>query len=94
MDLIMPFITVKSKDGPFDDQSYAAGWAMAKLDSQLEFQEGNGYAIVRELDIPQADLVGMRNGFTLESNDLEDAPGWSHCTFIRMDDDGLSNEDS
>ena len=37
--LLMPFVTVVSKGGPHEDESYAAGWEMGVLDARLEFEK-------------------------------------------------------
>lgn len=47
--LVMPFVSVASKGGPYDDDAYAAGWAMGALDAKLGaiMRPKHGYRLER-----------------------------------------------
>lgn len=66
--LEMPFVTVVSHGGPHDDEAYAAGWEMGRLDAILavtgEWSQASTWTI-QAANLAQADLIAMRHGFTL-----------------------------
>ena len=72
--LVMPFVAVASKGGPFDDRAYCAGWEMGRLDALLE----HAAPPVHEQPVltdnaQQADLVAMKHGYRAEFRVPEDA---------------------
>lgn len=78
--LVMPFVIVTSKGGPFDDESFVAGWSCGTFDVRLETIAAMGGVPmaqwVRTIAVPQFDLIAMRRGFILRI--LETNPdGWS-----------------
>ncbi len=83
--LVMPFVTVTSVGGPHDDEAYAAGWAMGRLDAQMAMLPGE----VRSMSVPimrventrQADLIAMNHGFKMEVEVTAD--GWCEAKFTR-----------
>jgi hypothetical protein len=86
-DLVMPFVSVASKGGPYDDDAYAAGWAMGALDARL-----GGHPHVRPLmheetvrtaDVEQADLIAMKNGYRMSRTESE-VEEWVFCRFDVM----------
>jgi hypothetical protein len=84
-DLVVPFVVVASKGGPYDDEAYCAGWQMATVDSKLaNCPEGlKGLRmVVYSANRPQADLVAMRHGFTTIVEDTE-YDEWLDVTFLR-----------
>jgi hypothetical protein len=88
----MPFILVKSEGGPYDDDSFAAGFTAGRLFSMpanLLVIE-SPHTVHREL-LPQLDLVAMHHGLTTVVEEIGDdawvtiaffepagigAPGW------------------
>lgn len=80
-EMLMPFLPVQSKGGPYDDDAFAAGYQMGLLDAELGgsvFDQGRPvYAQLRE----QADLIAMRHGFIAEFSG-EEVEGWV-CMKIR-----------
>lgn len=76
-ELVMPFVTVASKGGPHDDDSYTAGWEMGALDVALS-NDTVGYheQMIHAANAPQADLVAMKNGYSAEIMPVDDT--WSH----------------
>jgi hypothetical protein len=85
-DLAMPFVTVKSEGGPFDDEAYVCGFEAGQLDSRLAqisaFLDTYATAIHVE-NRKQADLIAMRYGFTTEFEECGEDCGWLHVTFTR-----------
>jgi hypothetical protein len=81
--LVMPFVSVASKGGPYDDDAYAAGWAMGALDAKLSaiMRPVCHEETIRTADLPQADLVAMKHGYRLERSPSEDDE-WTFCEFV------------
>jgi hypothetical protein len=80
--LVMPFVTVKSKGGPHDDESYTIGYLCGYLDRLLE--TGDTALLdrcVQTSAVPQLDLIAMRHGYSIESKVWEDSSDW---TFIKL----------
>ena len=62
---VVPFVVVESKGGPYDDQSFVAGYAMGEIDAKLAVANSLGLPrvdlpIVRRALLPQLELHGMR----------------------------------
>ena len=59
-ELEMPFVCVRSRGGPFDDESFVAGYQMGLLDAELAgsvFDQGRAISVANR---EQADLIAMR----------------------------------
>ncbi|HYQ69068.1 hypothetical protein [Actinophytocola sp.] len=81
--LVMRFVTVASKGGPHDDQSYVSGWHMGALDLRLaEFKPAHHVETIRTADVVQADLVAMRHGYCFRVEPTE-VDGWEFAEFTR-----------
>lgn len=82
MSLVMPFVVVTSKGGPYDDTAFAAGWAAGEIDRALAAVAGFEVAVDRMVPtalVPQIDLIAMRHGYRCESRrDEEYSDEWSH----------------
>jgi hypothetical protein len=79
--LVMPFVNVASKGGPYDDSAYCAGWAMGKLDALLDVTRPPQHSdTIRTADVAQADLVAMRYGYEMTHADSE-VEGWAFAEF-------------
>lgn len=77
-DLLMPFLPVRSKGGPYDDDAFVAGYEMGLLDMQLVSKPPPDLLPNRAIHIEnrgQADLIAMRHGFVAEF-DAADVDGW------------------
>lgn len=65
--LIMPFVVCRSKDGPYEDDSFVAGYQAGRADSALAAiaaVEGDGLTLTTYPDlVPQLELIAMRHGF-------------------------------
>ena len=80
-DLVMPFVTVASKGGPHDDESYVAGYAMGLLDIYLKIGQIEDGVPVREDSLEQADLLAMRYRMSVTPDDCS---GWRWAKFTRL----------
>lgn len=90
--LVMPFVVCRTNGGPYDDQSFVAGYQVAAIDSALVVAAAIGASVIpvaqcvyRPL-LPQLDLVGMRHGYRMRSHDVtagDDAETWSTVEFYR-----------
>lgn len=81
-EIAMPFVTVASKGGPHDDGSYVHGYEMGKLDQLLTpgFEPRVEFT-VHEANLPQADLIAMRQNYRMELVTASD--GWVEVEFIQ-----------
>lgn len=80
-DLLMPFVVVTSKGGPFDDDAYVAGYEMGELDVMLAAQPPFHEATILAANLAQADLIAMRHGYVRTVETFEEWPEWAHCYF-------------
>lgn len=80
--LIMPFLPVQSKGGPYADDAFVAGYQMGLLDAQLGgsiYDQGRAVYVANR---QQADLIAMKHGFVAEFTD-EEVEGWVCMTLRR-----------
>lgn len=84
IDLVMPFVVVASKGGPYDDDSYCAGYEMARLDAALEAGPRHHQVTIRTANATQADLIAMHHGYVCQFNPSPEFPDWTHATFTRQ----------
>lgn len=98
---IMPFVAVASRGGPYDDESYCAGWeanAFAALIVDLNKANLPGVEIglklpVRSANVAQLDLIAMNAGWLVRvCRTWGPADEWSyiHLTQASGDDGGPS----
>lgn len=84
--LVMPFVPVKSRGGPYDDNSYVAGYEMGLLDARLpllgDWVVQCRFTIHKE-NLEQADLIAMRHGFSVTPVAPDDFPDWVWITLPR-----------
>lgn len=102
MTLVVPFVVCASNGGPYDDESFAAGFQAGVVDRMLAVALGVGAErvsvpfAVRTALVRQLELIGMHRYFPIvevaeieESPDYPAMPEWSLVTFsTREDDDG------
>jgi len=88
--MVMPFVTVASKGGPHDDQSYVAGYEMGLLDARLEHISSIPHLqnFTWKPDIPirvenrrQAELVAMKYQFVTLCGDVDDSGEWINVEY-------------
>jgi len=82
-ELQLPFISVKSKGGPHDDESFVAGFEMGTLDVILGTPYLQSHVMtIHTVNLNQADLIAMHYDFKME---IEDEDGeWTTVTFGRV----------
>lgn len=85
-ELVMPFVSVASKGGPFDDAAFSAGFEMGMLDALLghAYSFGCQFRTLREENRGQADLIAMRHGWRARFAESE-VEGWVGAEFVRVD---------
>jgi hypothetical protein len=84
-ELVMPFVTVTSRGGPHDDQSFTAGWQMGWLYCHLEHVAPMFYSdTIREECRDQADLIAMKYGYQARFEDAGDE--WLFMSLTRVAD--------
>jgi hypothetical protein len=84
--LVMPFVSVASRGGPHDDDSYVAGYECGQWSERMRayacFGLGPAKAVmpVRTENVPQLDLLAMRWGLALIIEPVEGMPDWTWIT--------------
>ncbi len=88
-ELIMPFIVCQSNGGPYDDDSFVAGWELGKLDVELPTHAALGYQSLSRLahagTVPQVELLAMKHGFRVR-HVSDDQDGWVNIDLERIED--------
>jgi hypothetical protein len=88
--LLMPFVACASEGGPYDDDSFVAGFHAGALDRSLAVIEATGgtgmRATVNAALRPQLDLIAMRYGFYLEVTKSSTDP-WIYVEFHKSVED-------
>lgn len=90
LELVMPFVAVASTGGPYDDESYSAGWEAGTVDAELRalpLSVDQATYTLRADHLAQFDLIAMRHGWTVDVVEIEDCPDWKIVTFDRAEDD-------
>lgn len=83
-ELIMPFLPVQSRGGPYDDHAYAAGYEMGHLAATLAMYEPPTLDItIHATNHEQADLVAMRHNYFIESTTPDASGVWLHLKLQR-----------
>lgn len=82
-ELVMPFVTIASKNGPHDDASYVAGWEMGALYAELEHSlTPQLNRVIHTSNAAQADLIAMHHGYIAEIEPTGH-DGWSTLRLTR-----------
>lgn len=83
--MIMPFVICESAGGPYDDDSFVAGYTCAALDEKLRVLALHRATphpqLVRPAHLPQVDLIAMLHGYKIHVGEADEATGWSDVTF-------------
>jgi hypothetical protein len=81
-ELVMPFVAVASKGGPYDDGAYCAGYEMGQLDTLLERgPRGRLERTIRSANAAQADLIAMQHGYVCTAQPAPEDPDWTLAVF-------------
>lgn len=79
--MVMPFLAVTSKGGPYDDEAYVAGYEMGLLDARLaEARPDLLETTIHTTNVAQADLIAMQHGYQCTAQPSVDLPEWTHVT--------------
>ncbi len=94
--LVVPFVVCQSKDGPYDDAAFVAGYQCGEVDTKLAVAAALqapslDLPIVRRALLPQLALHGMRYGYTtMEVPDpdpeVAGTDEWCSVRFVRGGD--------
>jgi hypothetical protein len=94
-ELFMPFIVVESQGGPFPDEAFVVGYELGLLDQELQTLANVGPTrgtpagrYVHTTGLPQADLVAMRNGYTIDTSEGQSDSTWTWIEFRPEAHDG------
>ncbi len=87
-ELVMPFKVCKTQGGPYDDESFVAGWTLALLDRDLAEAVVDRLPVtgrsLRPAMMPQVDLIAMKHGYGVAAEPWDEAPEeWLVVDFIR-----------
>lgn len=90
--MVMPFVACATQGGPYDDQSFVAGYQAGQIDQSLAIIDRVGLAgaavahcVYRAL-LGQLDLIAMRHGYQMRSAPVtagDDTETWSTVEFYR-----------
>ena len=87
-ELVMPFVVCASNGGPYDDDSFVAGYELGRLDRDLAVHAALEYAslarTLRSASLDQADLIAMRHGYRMRRGGEHDGE-WTDVDFIAGD---------
>lgn len=82
---VMAFVTTADHGGPHDGRSYVCGYEMGVFDRDLTIARAigalPGIHQIHSENLPQADLIAMRNRYTMLVERYEEAPEWCEVSF-------------
>lgn len=90
--MVMSFVACRSQGGPYNDQSFVAGFQVGTIDGALAAAAGIGASIlpvahcVYRALLGQLDLIAMRHGYQMRSAPVtagDDTETWSTVEFYR-----------
>lgn len=83
--LLMPFVVVASKGGPYDDASFVAGARMKALWDRCELGIEDSFEVYEPTPlVPQLDLVAMQFGYRIDATPWWEAPEeWALVRFVK-----------
>lgn len=94
-ELFMPFTVVESQGGPYHDESFVVGYELGLLDAELQALASTGFGPatpagrhVHTQGVPQADLIAMRNGYTIDISEGQSDEEWTWVEFQPERPDG------
>lgn len=85
--LVMPFLPVESRGGPYEDSAYVAGWEMGRTDAILAAAAALGLTpdtglVINHENRAQVDLVAMHHGFMATYEPLDEGQ-WGRVEFTK-----------
>lgn len=82
---VLPFVATTALGGPFDTESWVAGWNAGLLNAALAAGPPEHLSAVDPGNEPQADLIAMRHGYRTEVQGRVD--GWVRILFARVEEE-------
>jgi hypothetical protein len=83
--LVMPFVPVVSKGGPYDDDAYTAGWEMGQLSMLLEQVQPTSHTqTVHTTNLEQVDRLAQYHGYDLTTRSVWGMSEWSYVDLVRI----------
>lgn len=81
-ELVVPFVVVRSKDGPYEDESFCAGVEYGMMREYLDSKRPAVYSpTTRTALLPQVELLAMECSYDLKIDDWPQCPdGWTAIT--------------
>lgn len=84
--LVMPFLPVTSKGGPYDDQAYVAGFEVGQLYQKLLIECPKVWIqTVHTTNVAQVDLIAMRCGYLMTYKEERMDATWTQISLNRGD---------
>ena len=80
--LVMPFVVCESQGGPYQDESFVAGYELGQLSARLEAKPAFLRLPLRTASMRQVDLIAMRHGYSLRQHVMPVAE-WTQCEFLK-----------
>lgn len=77
-ELVMPFVVCQSKNGPYEDHAFVAGYQCGELSQQMAHGETPIFVTRYRALIPQFDLISMRYGYTMDVDEEYEDELWAH----------------
>ena len=95
--LVVPFVVCTSQGGPYDDDSFVAGFQAGQIDQALAVLSVSGgdryHTTVRTALMPLLELIAMNRGFgTVTAGEVTDTddhpalPEWTYLSISRGED--------
>ena len=78
--LVMPFVVVESRGGPYADSAFVAGYECGWLDALLHSIKPSGSSIQRWVYpalLPQLDLIAMKHGMRVDVLEHDESGEWT-----------------
>lgn len=79
--LVMPFVVVTSEGGPYDDESFVAGFQSGRIYERMSQGEAEFTEMVNPDLFRQCNLIARRYGYTMQTHRTGDDENWREITF-------------
>lgn len=80
--LVMPFVVCESQGGPYQDDSFVAGYELGMLAARLESKPAFLRLPLRTASMRQVDLIAMRYNYSLRQH-IMPIDEWTDAEFLR-----------
>lgn len=91
--LLIPFVVVTSKGGPYDDKAFVAGARYGKVAEILHAKPEEFNTFEYPEMIPQFDLLAMHEGYTMKVTPWVEYPeDWVELEFKKISEDEVLSD--